>query len=129
MRQYASANDVSNALREHYGDDLAVELRNANLRVAADTRSARYAVDSAGYPSDPEVRDAFTLAAVMHLEYWAEAGDSTGAAAASGGGSILGVSLPSGKAGATGTEKQEARSAPAAFELLHSTYGIDWRVG
>ena len=128
MRELLAASELPEFLTAHFVDDLEWELRNATVRVLAELKSARFALDSAGDPADEGVREALGVAVVMQLEYWAETGDSTGAAAQAGGGSIMSVSLPSGKGSTSVADKQASRIAPAVAEFLRTVEGIDWTV-
>ena len=119
--------DVPDAVAAAF-DDVADAIRDASYRVRSELSTARFAVDQDGSPVDEHVREAIKDATKAQLRFWADTGDSTGAAAQNGGGSILSVSLPGGSGTTSVTEKQDARTAPAVTEILHATPGIDWSV-
>lgn len=110
-------------------EDVGFALRTASYRVRAALQTARFDVDAEGRPTDAEVQTAITDATLAQLAFWAETGDTTGAGAQIGGGSILSVSLPGGSGTTDARTKQEAREAPAVDEILRSCPGIDWEVG
>lgn len=105
----------------------SAEIRAASYRVRDELKTARFDVDQDGKPTDPVVLKAIEDATTAQLAFWAETGDSTGAVAQSGGGSILSVRLPGGSATDV-RSKQDARTAPAVAEILRSCPGITWAV-
>ncbi|WDH77928.1 hypothetical protein PTQ19_10380 [Microbacterium esteraromaticum] len=124
---YAEPSDVPASVDEEF-DDVAFTLRAASYAIRASLKTARFAVDSEGKPTDDDVAAAIKDATVALLAFWAETGDATGAGAQSGGGSILSVSLPGGSGTTDARAKQDARDAPAVEEILRSCPGIDWSV-
>jgi len=120
--------DVPEHVAEEF-DDLEASIREASHRVRSALKTARFDVDGDSRPTDPDVIDAIQDATLAQLAFWAETGDSTGAGAQIGGGSILSVSLPGGGGTTDARTKQEAREAPAVDEILRSCPGIVWEVG
>lgn len=124
---YAETSDVPAAVAEEF-DDVAFTLRTASYAVRAALKTARFEVDADGHPTDPEVESSIKDATLALMVFWAETGDTTGAGAQNGGGSILSVSLPGGSGTTDARAKQDARDAPAVTEILRSCPGIDWAV-
>ncbi|MGI6878833.1 hypothetical protein [Microbacterium sp. gxy059] len=100
----------------------------ASRRVRGALKTARFATDADGRPTDPDVENAIKEATLAQLAFWADTGDETGAAAQAGGGSILSVTLPGGGGATDARSKQEAREAPAVDDILRSCEGITWEV-
>lgn len=109
-------------------EDVAAAIKAASYRVRDELRTARFPVDGEGYPESMLVRTTIQDATLAQLAFWADTGDSTGAAAQNGGGSILSVQLPGGSGTTDLRAKQDARTAPAVTEILRSCPGIDWAV-
>lgn len=125
---YATAAEIPASVAAEL-DDVEFSLRSASYRVRAVLLSARFEVDAESRPTDAAVATAITDATLAQLAFWAETGDSTGAGAQLGGGSILSVSLPGGGGTTDARSKQDAREAPAVDEILRACPGIDWVVG
>lgn len=109
-------------------EDLTAAVRSASYRVRDELKTARFEVDEEWRPVDAGVVTAIEDATLAQLAFWAETGDMSGAAAQSGGGSILSVSLPGGSGTTDPAAKQAARVAPAAAEALRNCDGIEWAV-
>ena len=124
---FATEADVPDAVAAEFVDVQAA-LSEASARIRAALKTARFEVDSEMSPTDPAVADAIRQATLAQLAFWADTGDSTGAGAQLGGGSILSVSLPGGSGAVDARTKQEAREAPAVDDILRSCPGIDWAV-
>ncbi|WP_295035438.1 hypothetical protein [uncultured Microbacterium sp.] len=124
---FATEADVPDAVADEFVDVQAA-LSEASARIRAALKTARFEVDSEMSPTDPAVADAIRQATLAQLAFWADTGDSTGAGAQLGGGSILSVSLPGGSGAVDARTKQEAREAPAVDDILRSCPGIDWAV-
>lgn len=76
MRIYATAEDLTD---EWLGDtptprNLPGLLRNASILVEQATRLSRYKVDEQGYPTEPQVKEAFKNAVLNQIVVWAAAG-------------------------------------------------------
>lgn len=124
---YAAARDVPASVADEL-DDVELSIRTASYRIREALKTARFDVDADGRPTDAAVAEAIRDATIAQLAFWAETGDTTGAGAQSGGGSILSVSLPGG--GATDARaKQDALNAPNVDTILRGCPGIDWAVG
>lgn len=96
---YAAAGDYEDLAEEPFenpGENdarLNKRLRAASIEVQKLTRLAVYDVDEDGYPTDPDVADAFTEATCAIVEYWEETDDPTGSEANAGAVKIGSVSL------------------------------------
>ena len=124
---YAEAADVPASVAEEF-DDVAFTLRTASYAIRSSLKTARFDTDADGRPTDSDVEACIKDATLALMAFWAETGDSTGAGAQNGGGSILSVSLPGGSGTTDARSKQDARDAPAVEEILRSCPGIDWAV-
>lgn len=96
MRIYAEATDVA----ESWGIDpekvTSQALVIASVMVEQFTRLDRYEVDSEGYPTEPEVRDAFRQATACQVAFWVDAGLNPVAGAAGQTPQITSQSVPGG---------------------------------
>lgn len=125
---YVTSDNLPDGMDAQFVDvDLAI--KDASYRIRDALKSARFAVDSAGVPVDADVKTAIQDATIAQLAFWGETGDTTGAGAQTGGGSILSLSLPGGTGTLSAREKAEARDAPTVGDILRSCPGIDWNVG
>ena len=124
---FISGADIPDSTRDAL-DDIDRVIRDASHLVRGVLKTARFDVDRDGIPTDDSVRAAIQDATRAQVVFWAETGDSTGAAAQSGGGSILSVSLPAGGSASDVRSKQAARVAPAVEEILRACPGINWAV-
>lgn len=82
--------------------------------------TAVYATDSAGLPTDPDIREAVRDATCATVAWWEDTGDDTGAATrytSAGIGSVT-LSRANTPAAATPAGAQAARLAPEALQLL-----------
>jgi len=55
-------------------ENAAALLRSASSMMRAETRSARYATDADGYPTDTALRQAFREAVCAQVKFWADHG-------------------------------------------------------
>ncbi|TQJ60484.1 hypothetical protein FBY30_2752 [Arthrobacter sp. SLBN-83] len=53
-------------------ENAAALLRSASSRIRTETRSARYATDADGYPTDTALRQAFREAVCAQVKFWAD---------------------------------------------------------
>lgn len=78
MRVYATIGDYNEVAEEPWpADDAATlgkRLRAASIDVEKLTRRATYATDDDGFPTDPDISDAFTEATCAIAEYWSPSG-------------------------------------------------------
>lgn len=125
MRVYATIGDYNEIAEEEWpaGDEgtLMKRLRAASIEVEKLTRRARYDVDEDGFPTDPDISDAFTEATCAIVEYWAETDDPTGAEAIAGAVKIGSVSLgttSSTQDGLSAAEKLQRRIGSRAIDIL-----------
>jgi len=96
MRVYATPTDYDSLAEEPWDGSnqvLLARLRSASIEVEKLTRMAVYATDDDGYPTDPDVSEAFTEATCAIVEFWQDTGDPRGVDAAQGAVKILSVSL------------------------------------
>jgi hypothetical protein len=125
---YAQPSDIPESVASEL-DDAAFALRNASYRIRDALQTARFAVDDDGRPTDEGVATAIKDATLAQLAFWAETGDTTGAGAQNGGGSILSVSLPGGGGTTDPRSKRDALDAPNVETILRGCPGIQWGVG
>ena len=96
-RIYATAAEYRELAEEQWpasGDVLLLKrLRSASVEVEKLTRRAVYATDADGFPTDPDVRDAFTEATCAIVEHWQDTDDPRGVDAVQGAVKIGSVSL------------------------------------
>src|SRR5690606_16663753 len=59
-------------------------LRRSSIRIEAYTRTSRYETDPDGYPTDPDVAEAFKWATCAQADFFMETEDITGSDAISG---------------------------------------------
>lgn len=96
QRVYATAGEYDDIAEEPFDGDeskLGKRLRAASIEVERITRLALFDVDEDGYPTGPDLTDAFKEATCAIVEYWEETDDPTGADAAQGAVKIGSVSL------------------------------------
>ncbi len=124
---YAETADVPASVAEEF-DDVEFTIRTASYAIRNALKTARFDIDADGRPVDAAVATSIKDATLALMAFWAETGDSTGAGAQNGGGSILSVSLPGGSGTTDARSKQDARDAPSVEEILRSCPGIDWAV-
>lgn len=75
MRIYATDTDLSVWLTPEPAPENATGLlRSASGLIRSETKTAVYATDADGYPSDPSIRDAFRSAACAQAKFWADHG-------------------------------------------------------
>ena len=73
MREYATIEDLTAWLDpEPVPANAAGLLRSASSVIRAETRSARYATDTDGYPTDTALRTAFREAVCAQAKFWAD---------------------------------------------------------
>lgn len=125
---FLEESDVPEHVAEEF-EDLESALRDASYRVRSALKTATFDVDSDFRPTDETVATAIGDATLAQLAFWAETGDSSGAGAQNGGGSILSVSIPGGSGSTDARTKQDAREAPAVDDILRTCPGISWTVG
>lgn len=125
LRTYATAADYNQIAEEAWptadAATLNKRLRAASVEVEKLTRLARYDVDDDGFPTDPDVSDAFTEATCSIAAYWAETDDPTGADAVAGAVKIGSVSLgttSSTQDGMSTAEKLQRRIGSRAIDIL-----------
>ncbi|PWC05406.1 hypothetical protein [Agromyces badenianii] len=100
---------------------LAKRLRSASIEVEKLTRRAVYETDEDGYPTDPDIEDAFTEATCAIVEYWEETDDPTGADAAEGAVKIGSVSLGTTSSSADTSsplDRLQRRIGTRAYDIL-----------
>ncbi|WP_402843780.1 hypothetical protein [Microbacterium sp. GXS0129] len=78
---------------ENESDVIVKRLRDASHEVEGLTRTAVYATDVDGMPTDPVIREAFRDATMAIVSYWGETDDPNGADIAAGAVKIGSVSL------------------------------------
>lgn len=96
MRVYATEADYGAVAEEDWDGDADVlkrRLRAASVEVEKLTRLARYDTDDDGFPTDPDISDAFTEATCAIVEHWQDTDDPRGTEASQGAVKILSVSL------------------------------------
>lgn len=125
LRTYATLTDYNLVSEEPWPETevatLNKRLRAASIEVEKLTRRARYAADEDGFPTDPDVSDAFTEATCAIAEYWTITDDPTGAEANEGAVKIGSVSLgttSSAQDGLSEREKLQRRIGPRAIDIL-----------
>ncbi|WP_217183373.1 hypothetical protein [Streptomyces sp. AC495_CC817] len=124
MRVYATAADFNAVSEEPWGGDAGVllkRLRAASVEVEKLTRRSRYDTDDDGFPTDPDVSDAFTEATCAIAEYWTITDDPTGADVAAGAVKIGSVSLGTTSSSSDGLSEHEKllrRIGARAFDIL-----------
>lgn len=124
MRVYATTAEYDDFAEEPWdGTPEALEkrLRSASIEVEKLTRRAVYETDTNGYPTDPDIDDAFSEATCAIAEYWSITDDPTGAEAQEGAVKIGSVSLgttSSSSEGLTEREKLERRIGTKAIDIL-----------
>lgn len=122
MRAYATAADLNDPPWNAQTED-AIEALTAIMRATPLledlTKTAVYAVDDDGYPTDPKVAEAFKDAACAQALYSLDTGDMTGAAARFNSLSLGSFSASGGGTGsATNTSAAEDQYAPEAVRIL-----------
>ena len=130
MRVYATIGDYNEVAEEAWPDNdeqaLTKRLRAASVEVEKLTRRARYDTDEDGFPTDPDISDAFTEATCAIAEYWSVTDDPTGAEAIVGAVKIGSVSLgttSSSQDGLSPAEKLTRRIGTRAIDVL-TTAGL-----
>lgn len=124
MRVYATAADFNAVSEEPWdGDDgvLLKRLRAGSVEVEKLTRRSRYDTDDDGFPTDPDIADAFTEATCAIAEYWGQTDDPTGAESIAGAVKIGSVSLgttSSNNDNLTERQKLERRIGTRAIDIL-----------
>lgn len=123
-RTYATPQDYAAIAEENWDGEAEVlekRLRAASIEVEKLTRLARYTTNDAGYPTDPDISEAFTEATCAIAEYWVGTDDPTGADAAAGAVKIGSVSLgttSSSSDGLSAAEKLQRRIGSRALDIL-----------
>lgn len=121
MRAYATPADLNRPPWNAEADEteaLTVIMRATPLLEHL-TKTARYATDVDGYPTDPTIIEAFKDAACAQALYFLETGDITGAAARFNSLSLGSFSASGGGTGsATNTSAAEDQYAPEAIRIL-----------
>jgi hypothetical protein len=125
LRTYATSADYNLIAEEDWpaGDEITLNkrLRAASIEVEKLTRRASYATDDDGFPTDPDISDAFTEATCAIAAYWFETDDPTGADMASGAVKIGSVSLgttSSNQDGMSAAERLQRRIGTRAADIL-----------
>jgi len=124
LRVYATPDQYTKVAEEPWDGDAAVltkRLRAASIEVEKLTRRAVYDTDEDGYPTDPDIADAFAEATCRIVEYWQETDDPTGADAYAGAVKIGSVSLgttSSSPDSLTAQEKLARRIGTRAIDVL-----------
>jgi len=93
-------------------------LASASREIRRATKTAIYDVDTDGYPSNTDVREAFRLATCAQVYWWAETGDEQGVEGQYTSVSIGSVSLSRGGGAGGGASAGQQRLAPAADTIL-----------
>lgn len=95
MRKYATLTEYKAFAEQAPENDEVVEKRlgTASFEVDGLTRTAAYATDAEGYPTDPLVVEAFKDATCAIIEHWEETGDPLGVSISEGAVKIGSVSL------------------------------------
>lgn len=97
--------------------ELTRQLASASREIRRATKTAIYDVDTDGYPTDTDKREAFRLATCAQVYWWSETGDEQGVAGVFTNLSIGSVSMSRG--GRNGSAASgESRLAPAADTIL-----------
>lgn len=124
LRTYATAAEYDTIAEEAWtGDEdtLPKRLRAASIEVEKLTRRAVYATDDDGFPTDPDIAEAFTEATCAIVEYWELTDDPTGADIYAGAVKIGSVSLgttSSSQDGMSDREKLARRIGTRAIDIL-----------
>ncbi|MDR6867527.1 hypothetical protein J2Y69_002131 [Microbacterium resistens] len=125
LRTYATVSDYNEVAEEEWPAEdegtLTKRLRAASVEVEKLTRRSWYETDADGFPTDPEVSDAFTEATCAIAEYWALTDDPTGADAVDGAVKIGSVSLGTTSSSAenlSAIEKLQRRIGSRAIDIL-----------
>jgi hypothetical protein len=101
--------------------DLDASLRRASSQVESHVRTAVYATDDDGYPTDVTVSDALRDATCAYVAYWDETGDVTGAGAIAGPMKIGSVSLGgTATGGASSRTPADTRRSDEAITILRN---------
>ncbi|WP_336633588.1 MULTISPECIES: hypothetical protein [unclassified Microbacterium] len=102
-------------------EDMNARLRRASGQVESYVRTARYATDPDGYPTDPAIADALRDATCAQADYWAETDDPTGGGAVAGPVKIGSVSLGgTAVGGASSRSAADTRRADEAVIILRN---------
>jgi len=102
--------------------ELNARLRRASSVIDSHTRHDRYEVDDDGYPTNPEIADAFKEATCAQAQWFDETDDITGAASQEGTVSIGSVSMGARgrSSGGASADAAGSRIAPEAVEILRN---------
>lgn len=92
-------------------------LESASREIRRATKTAIYATDDDGYPTDTKIRETFRLATCAQVYWWAETGDEQGVDGQFSSASIGSVSLSRGSGGGA-AGGNGGRLAPAAATIL-----------
>lgn len=96
-------------------------LRRASAQVESHIRTAVYAVDADGYPTDPAIADALRDATCAYVAYWQETDDITGAEAIAGPVKIGSVSIGgTSTGGASSRTPADTRRSDEAITILRN---------
>lgn len=123
QRVYATLGDYeqfTDGDHEEESDEVInAKLRRASIVVDGLTRRSVYAVDEDGYPTDPDIADAFRDMTCAQVAWWDDTDDVTGAGSQAGTFSIGSVSIgASGRTTGNGAPNAAAsRIAPEAVEI------------
>lgn len=134
QRVYATTADLAEHLEAAPPEGARRLLRQASQDVEHATRSAIYATDTGGFPTDPAVIAAFKGATCAQVEWWGETGDAFGVQGSYASVKIGSVAL-SGGPGTTGTRGDLADNARTILDnagLLHGAVatayqGYSWQ--
>lgn len=121
QRQYASTTEFDDWDEDDdYPTPTDSKLRRASGVIDGLTRNSRYDVDEDGYPTDPDVTDAFRDATCAQVAWFEETDDPTGAGSQDGTFTIGSVSIGA-RGRSTGNGAPDAASSrisPEAVEVL-----------
>lgn len=125
-RTYATPQDYTKYAEEDWDGDPEVlnkRLRSASIEVEKLTRLSVYDTDDDGYPTDPDITEAFAEATCAIAEYWSPAGtdDPLGVDAIAGAVKIGSVSIgttSSNQDNLTPAERLQRRIGERAIDVL-----------
>jgi hypothetical protein len=124
VRVYATAADLDGWLDDQLPEaDAAKQLRRASMHIDSLLITAVYRVDEDGEPLDLHVIDALRDATCAQVAWWADTGDTSGAASQYQQTSIGSVGLTRGYSSGKSAAGPSARTAPEAVQIL-ATAGL-----
>ena len=122
MRLYATEADLSAWMEAPAPANAGALLRSASSLIRAETRSARYATDTDGYPTDTALRTAFREAVCAQAKFWAD--HKVDPALGAAGVAPVAVSKSIGAASITYEQGSTAARAEQVFGLAPDAYYI-----